>query len=132
MRRAKLRAWWEGESYNEEAALAALAANDTAGADDALFDPPPFDMPARLAALAVLWGEGRVRPGDDGADALEAARIGAPGEGVVAVLGPGREGPVAAFASAHAGKLEVFEWREETLEALKYGIAKSKLDARVS
>ena len=50
----------------------------------------------------------------------------------MAVLGPGREAPVAAFATAHAGRIEVFEWREETVEALRYGVAKAKLDARVS
>lgn len=130
--RAKFRAWWEGEPFDEEAALAALAANDVEGADDALFDPPPYDMPPRLAALSVLWGPGRVRPGDDAADAGEAARIGAPAEGRIAVLGPGMAGPVAALASAYKGAVEVFEWREETFPALQYGLLKAKLDGRVS
>ncbi|MCR6643795.1 MAG: hypothetical protein NVV62_04360 [Terricaulis sp.] len=40
--RAKFRAWWEGEAFDEEAALAAIAANDSGDADDALFDPPPI------------------------------------------------------------------------------------------
>jgi hypothetical protein len=132
MRRAKLRAWWEGETFDEAAALAEIAANDPGGADDELFDPPPFDMPPRLVALGVLWGAGRVRPGDDAVDALEPPRIGAPAEGRVAVLGPGLEAPVAAFASAHAGPIDVFEWREETFEALKHGVLKAKLDARVT
>jgi len=130
--RAKLRAWWDGEAYDETAALAEIAANDPGGADDALFDPPAYDMPPRLAALGVLWGEGRVRPGDDKADALEPARIGAPGDGCIAVLGPGMAAPVVAFASAHAGPIQVFEWREETVEALKYGVAKATLEPRVS
>lgn len=132
LRRAKLRAWWDGEAFDEAAALADLAANDTGGADDELFDPPPFDIPARLAALGVLWGAGRVRPGDDSADALEPARIGAEADGRVAVLGPGMAGPVAAFASAHGGPIDVFEWREETIEALKYGVTTAKLDKRVT
>lgn len=130
--RAKLRAWWEGEAYDEASALAALAANDTGDADEHLFDPPPFEMPPRLAALGVLWGAGRVRPGDAAGEASEVARIGAVPEGRVAVLGPGLEAPIVAFAGAHAGPIDVFEWREETFDALKYGIAKSKLDARVS
>lgn len=130
--RAKFRAWWEGESYDEEAALAALAANDTEGAEDALFDPPPFDMPPRLAALSVLWGAGRVRPGDAGADAAEAARIAAPAEGRIGILGPGLQAPVAAFAGAHAGPIDVFEWREESFAALAHGVAVAKLDGRVS
>lgn len=135
--RAKLRAWWEGEEFNEEAALAEInaqlaaepelePANDT---DAVLFE---YELPARLKALAVLWGEDRVRPGDATADTLEPARIGLPREGVLAVLGPGLAGPMVAVAAAHPGRIEVFEWREETFEALKHGIANAKLDDRIS
>lgn len=139
--RAKLRAWWEGEAFNEEAAIAEIeaklaaepAANDaTDVAEDELFDPPAFELPARLQALAVLWGENRVRPGDATADKLEPARIGLAPEGVLAVLGPGLAGPMEAVAAAHPGKIEVFEWREETFEALKHGLQVAKLDQRVT
>jgi hypothetical protein len=136
--RAKLRAWWDGAAYDEAAALAAYeaqltTANENSGnADDELFDEPEFDLPPRLQALALLWGEGRVRPGDSTADKLEPARIGLGPEGVLAVLGPGLVGPLTAVAGAHSGKIEVFEWREETLDALKHGVAKAKLADRVS
>jgi hypothetical protein len=136
--RAKLAAWWDGVAYDEAAALAAIEANaaneNTAddGAEAELFDAPEFDMPPRLAALGLLWGEGRVRPGDSTADGLEPARIGLTAEGVLAVLGPGLEGSLSAVAAAHPGKIEVFEWREETYEALKHGVLKAKLDDRVS
>lgn len=140
--RAKLRAWWDGETFNEEAALAEIeaklaaepAANDTAdaGAEDELFDAPVYELPARLQALAILWGDDRVRPGDATADKLEPARIGLAPEGVLAVLGPGLAGPMVAVAAAHPGKIEVFEWREETFDALKHGLAQAKLDERVS
>lgn len=135
--RAKLRAWWEGEAFNEDAAVAeiearlAQAAND-GDADDQLFDEPAYEMPARLAALNVLWGEGRIRPGDRTADALEPARIGLAPDGVLALLGPGLVGPVAAVANAHPGRIDVFEWREETLDALKYGVRKAGLEDRVT
>ncbi len=136
--RAKFRAWWEGEEFSEAAAAAEIeaavneaAAND-AGAEAELFDAPEYDLPARLVALAMLWGDGRVRPGDATADGLEPARIGLPAEGVLAVLGPGLHAPVVALANGHAGKIEVFEWREETLEALTHGIAKANLADRVS
>ena len=133
--RARFAAWWEGEAFDEAAALAAIeaAANDktTEGAEDALFDLPPFDMPPRLTALAALWGGGRVRPGDDASEKLEPARLGIAAEGVLAVLGPGLEAPLVAIAAAHAGKIEVFEWREESFEALKYGVAKANLTERV-
>lgn len=131
--RAKLRAWWEGEPFDPAKVEAELANDaDPAGADDALFDPPPFDMPPRLAALNALWGAGRIRPGDDTADALEPARLGLAPDGVMALLGPGMAAPAIAAAGAHPGRIEVFEWREETVEALKHGVRAAKLDARVS
>lgn len=136
--RAKLHAWWNGEPFNEEAAVAEIeaklaaepAANDAAEAD--LFDELPYEWPARLQALAVLWGEDRVRPGDATADKLEPARIGLAPDGVLAVLGPGLAGPMVAVAAAHPGKIEVFEWREETIEALQHGLKQAKLDERVT
>jgi hypothetical protein len=63
---------------------------------------------------------------------LEPARIGLSSEGVLAVLGPGLEGSLAAVAAAHPGKIEVFEWREETFDALKHGVESAKLDERIS
>ena len=93
---------------------------------------PRSNYPARLVALAKLWGEDRVRPGDDTLDALEPARIGIAPDGVLAVLGPGLVGPLIAIAGAHPGKIECFEWRDETFEALKYGVRKAKLEARVA
>jgi hypothetical protein len=136
--RARFHARWEGEEFDEAAAQAAIeaAANDadpkqTGGADDELFDAQPFDMPPRLAALATLWGEGRVRPGAAPDEELYTSRLGLAPEGVLAVLGPGLEAPLGALAKAHAGKIEAFEWREEAFEALKHGVAKAKLDERI-
>lgn len=136
--RARFHAWWEGEAFDEAAAQAAIeaAANDAPKADvnsteDELFDALPFDMPARLTALAAIWGEGRVRPGDDASEKFEPARLGIAPEGVLAVLGPGLEAPLTAIAGAHPGKIEAFEWRDETFEALKHGLAKAKLVERI-
>jgi cyclopropane fatty-acyl-phospholipid synthase-like methyltransferase len=132
--KARFRAWWEGESFDEAAALAAVdaAANDLSGADDELFDPPPFDTPPRLAALGAIWGEGRIRPGEAGDERAVFAALGLSGEGALALLGPGHAAPIATYAEAHPGRIDVFEWREETVEALKYEMAKAKLDQRVS
>lgn len=132
--RARLRAWWEGEELDEAAVAAALeaeAAND-ADADAELFDEPEYEPPPRLVALAALWGENRIRPGDATADKLEPARMGLAPDGVLAVLGLGHVGPLAAVAAAHPGRIDLFEWREETLEALTCGVRKAKLDKRVS
>jgi hypothetical protein len=139
--RAKLRAWWVGEAFDEATAAAEIEAkladaeiaNDANDAtEDDLFDEPPYEMPARLAALSILWGDDRVRPGDATADKLEPARIGLGPEGVLAVLGSGLAGPLNAVAGAHPGKIEVFEWREETIDALQHGIKTAKLDDRVN
>jgi len=130
--RAKLRAWWEGEAFDRDAAQAEIDAALAAAAEDELFDAPVYELPPRLKALSLLWGEGRVRPGDSTADKLEPARIGLSPEGVLAVLGPGLVGPVEAVAAAHPGKIEVFEWREETIDALKHGVVTAKLDERVT
>lgn len=128
--RARLRAWWEGEEL-DEAAIEAEIAND-ADADGELFDEPAYEPPPRLVALAALWGENRIRPGDSTADKLEPARLGLAPDGLLAVLGAGHAGPLAAVAAAHPGKIEAFEWREETLEALKSGVRKARLDERVT
>lgn len=131
--RARLHAWWEGETFNEEAALAALEpTSGTDGAEDALFDPPVFTPPPRLAALALLWGESRIRPDCGALDHFDPTLLSLAGDGVLAVLGPGAMAPLAAVAAAHPGKIEAFEWREEVLDALKHGIAKAKLAERVS
>ncbi len=135
--RARFHAWWEGEAFDEAAAQAAIdvTANDDvkdpSDPDEELFDAAPFDMPARLTALGALWGDGRVRPGDAVSEALEPSRVGIAPEGVLAVLGAGLEAPLAAIAGAHPGKIEAFEWREETFDALKHGVAKAKLDERI-
>jgi len=134
---AKFRAWWEGEAFDEAAAIAAFeaSANDhkpIEGADDHLFDEPPYELPPRLSALAALWGEGRVRPGQSAAEAGAVARLAIPADGVLAVLSPGLAAPVVAVAEKHPGKIQVFEWRDETLDALKHGVKAAKLDDRVS
>lgn len=136
---ARFKAWWDGAEFDEAAALAEIeakfaadAANDTEGADDALFDAIPYDMPPRLAALALIWGEGRIRPGDATAEGLEPARVGLAGDGVLALLSPGLVAPLLAVAAAHPGKIEAFEWREESFDALRHGLTEAKLDDRVS
>jgi len=134
--RARFHAWWEGEEFDEAATLAEIertfseeAAND---ADAELFDEPEYEPPPRLVALATLWGDGRVRPGDGAAEGLQPARLGLKPDGLLAVIGPGLAAPVVAIAGAHAGKIDVFEWREETLEALKHGVGKANLSDRVT
>lgn len=132
--RARLAAWWDGEIFDEAAAMARIEARLAAVSDRAADDAgaPVYDPPPRLVALAAIWGEGRIRPGDDTADKLEPARMGLAPDGVLAVLGPGHVGPLAALATAHPGRIEAFEWREETFPALECGLAGAGLSGRIA
>lgn len=134
--KARLRAWWDGDAFDEAAASAEieaqLVAGLPAGADDHLFDEPEIELAPRLQALTKLWGEGRIRPGDETADALEPARLGVAPDGVLAVLSPGLVGPLAAIAGAHPGKIDAFEWREEAVEPLQAQVRKAQLADRVN
>jgi hypothetical protein len=136
--RARFAAWWEGADFDEAATLAELeakrsAANENSGdAEEALFDEPRFPLPPRVVALATLWGEGRIRPGDSGDEGLLVTLLALPGDAKLAVLGPGHAAPLIAFAGAHAGRIEAFEWREETLEALSCAVRKAQLETRVA
>ena len=130
--RARLAAWWDGEIFDEAAASARIEAR-LAAADAAAggLAAPAYDAPPRLVALAALWGEGRIRPGDDTADKLEPARMGLAPDGVLAVLGPGHVGPLIALAAAHPGRIEAFEWRAGTFAALDHSLAAARLGGRI-
>lgn len=119
---AKFRAWWDGAAFDEAGFVAQLeqeAANPPEPADVAgdLFDAP---VDPRLEALQRLWGAGRIAPASDPLP-FE------PGEGAtIALLGPGLAEPAKAL-SAYAN-LHIFEWRSETREALKRGLAEAGLE----
>ncbi|MES1200724.1 MAG: hypothetical protein ABUS57_04685 [Pseudomonadota bacterium] len=133
--KARLRAWWEGDEFDPATAEAEIEARLLAANDDVadeLFDEPEIELPPRLAALSRLWGEGRLRPSDDTADALEPARIGLAPDGILALLSPGLIGPVASIAAAHSGRIDVFEWRDETVGTLRDQVRKAKLGDRVA
>jgi len=129
--KARFAAWWSGKDFDADAVKAANDGAHEEGLERDLFGAPVGPAPARIVALGLIWGEHRLRPGADSADGLEPARIGAPDDGVVAVLGPGHAAPVAAFASAYKGAIEVFEWRDESLAHMRAALEKLGLDARV-
>jgi SAM-dependent methyltransferase len=118
---AKLRAWWEGESFDAAAYLAAqeAAANAAPAAEpdltNDLFDAPRDE---RLEALQKLWGAGRIAP-PLSPDAFAALAL--PETPDVVLLGPGLYGDVGAFLGAKAVKL--LEWRSETRATLSAAAA---------
>jgi len=128
--RARFHAWWEGETFDPAAAASEAPATSESAA-------PAEDLPApapepRLTALEILWGPGRLGPGEEHEDRLQPARIGLPATGLLAVLGPGLEAPIIAAAEAHPGNLVAFEWREEAQSHLPYRLAHSALAARAT
>jgi hypothetical protein len=125
---ARLRAWWDGQEFD----AAALVAEPEGGPiDDAeLFAEPEIPEDPRLAALQRIWGRGRLCPGDDAQDARMTAQAIETATGRLAVLGPGLAGPMHNLGRAHPGPIDVFEWRDEVVEALSDGVARIKLAAR--
>ena len=134
--KARFRAWWEGADFDAAAALAAIgsAANDAGAEGDVdaeLFAADEPDDP-RLDALQRIWGQGRVGPGDDAAEAGLASKLNLTATATLGLFGPGLGAPVAAIAQTHLGEIRVFEWREEALAALRRAVTRARLDARVA
>jgi SAM-dependent methyltransferase len=80
----------------------------------------------------MLWGLGRIMPGDQAQDGLEPARIGVERGAVLAVFGPGLPGPLVSISLAHPGRIEAFEWREETIEELTDGVRRANFADRIN
>ena len=135
--KARLRAWWEGADFDEAGALAAIeaAANDAGqdgNVDAELFAAEAEPEDPRLDALQRIWGQGRVGPGDDAAEAGLATKLNLTATATLGLFGPGLGAPVTAIAQTHLGEIRVFEWREETLPALRRAVTRARLDARVT
>ncbi len=130
--RARFKAWWEGAEFDPSVLDVANASDSETSIESELFDEPAREFPARLVALQRLWGEGRIFPGDDTADALVPALTGVAAEGVIAVIGPGLSQPLIGLAAAHPGAVKAFEWRDETADFLAYQLRRTKLGDRVS
>lgn len=131
--RARFQAWWSGAAFDEAAAMAAIAAtaNDE-GVDADLFAAASTPEDPRLDALQRIWGSGRVGPGAAAVETLYPARLTLSASGTLGLFGPGLSGPVTAIAEAHLGDIRVFEWREETQDALRRGVTLAQLDKRVT
>jgi hypothetical protein len=123
--RARFHAWWEGETFDR----AAIAADKQEQPPPEATLPEPAAEP-RLTALEILWGKGRVTPGEEHDDRLQPARIGLPATGLLAVLGPGLEAPILAAAEAHPGDFIAYEWREEAQGHLAYRLANGPVSTR--
>ncbi len=110
-------AWWEGEPFDLDSVRAEM---DT----HAPMETAPMPMQVervlspRLSALELVWGPGRLFPGDELDESMLAAEILAAGtEGPLLLLGPGLDAPVRGFASAER-EIHVLEWRSEAIEIL--------------
>lgn len=121
---AMIKAWWNGAD--------APPAPPSQSAEEAdLFEPAPKPLDPRLAALALVWGEGRLAPEDAAGEALIPARLDTDANATFFILAPGLCGPVAEVARGHQGPIKLFEWRAETREALTDGLRAGAIAARV-
>jgi hypothetical protein len=116
---AKFRAWWDGAAYDEAAVLAALEKPAEPEQPDLSADLFEAQPDPRLCALQRIWGPGRLMP--ESAPAFMEVAEGA----AITLIGPGLWTPVADYA-AYA-TLHVYEWRSETRETLKAGLAQAEL-----
>jgi hypothetical protein len=134
---ARFKAWWDGKDFNAEAFAADLPPEDAPAlgeraSDEDLFEPALTPDEIRLGALQRIWGKGRIMPGENGAEALHVARLGAPATGTIGLFGPGLIAPVTGLSEAHPGPIHVFEWREEAQASLKRAIEKGAAAKRTS
>jgi len=143
---AKFLAWWDGKDFDpvaygaqREAQKAAAKQAEPAkpakppaafaqGGD--LFEGPLPLAPARLEALAAVWGPGRVMPSVEDEERAYLVRLAPAVEAPLALIGPGGIGPVRVAGRYHAGAMTVFEWREETQAHLKASLSALECAAR--
>ncbi len=126
---AKFRAWWDGVAFDAEAFEAARAPTPApepetpeqaeAATIEVLFDAPNRERDPRIAALELLWGEGRVAPGEAEVETAAIESLGVSTIGALAILSPSYTAPLMNLTAAHKGAVRVFEWREEVFRALE-------------
>jgi len=136
---ARLKAWWEGAVFDQEAFEAQLAAEPAANDSAAAHPVDPSDPAGifeaepdpRLVALQLIWGERRLGPGEPTMEELVAGRLAMAETGALAVSGVGLAEPVLRMGDGHPGPIRVLEWRKETRAALAAGLKAAGLDSRV-
>ncbi len=142
--RAKFSAWWEGEDFDADAFHAARATMhrearenralagkaNTADTGD-LFEAPLEPDTPRIVALSHIWGKGRSFPGADDEDDDPFRALPETG-GAMALIGPGGISVVKAAARRHAGRILVFEWRDDVLATLKSQCARLEAGGRLA
>lgn len=110
-------AWWEGEPFDLDSVRAEI--QSVAPAESAPMPMQAEIVPSpRLSALELVWGTGRVFPGDGAEERALATEILAPAlDGPLLLLGPGLDAPVRAVAEA-GREVHIGEWRSEATEIL--------------
>lgn len=120
----RLKAWWDGVDPDPEAIAAARALAEPE------WTQPGVEHP-RLAALQLLWGDGRLMPGDAEMDRARLAALQMEPNAPLLVIGPGLAEPVRVLAEAHHGPIEALEWRTETAPVLAKDLSGAGLGERV-
>lgn len=111
-------AWWEGEPFDLELVREELATHEANHqAEMPVAAEGPLDP--RLSALELLWGRGRIGPGDEDEDQEFVQSIASflP-DGTLLAIGPGLDAPMAPILALERPTL-IREWRHGTIDALR-------------
>ena len=118
----RFNAWWEGFEFDADAERQRLIA-------ERFGDPTKDDPAARLSTL--IWGEGRLDPGDPAWTMRHARLLGLPLKAKVAVFGAGRGAPLADLKAGTRWKLSGFTAEtgsSDRKDLTNYDIAAARVD----
>lgn len=125
-------AWWEGEPFDLDLVREELATHE-ANHQAEMPLAAELTLDPRLSALELLWGKGRIAPGDEDEDQefVQAIASLLP-DGRLLAIGPGLDAPLLPILHLERPVL-IREWRHGIIDALRsrlpaYGDMISQLD----
>jgi|JI10StandDraft_1071094.scaffolds.fasta_scaffold161243_1 cyclopropane fatty-acyl-phospholipid synthase-like methyltransferase len=127
----RLKAWWNGDETAADAIeqavrkhLAERAMIRAAGTQ--------VDVPARVKALQLAWGDGRIVAGLPQEGANDLALLGLPPKAKIALIGGGVSEPAMELIRGNDFSVVMYEWRGACLAPARRRVAVAGLADRVS
>lgn len=130
---ARFHAWWEGEAKADRADGASEAPTRAPlSAEAASLRKQLSTGDPNVLAREVLWGDGRVGPGENDDDIRQTAALALDANSSVCWLGVGLATPAATLAAASGAYITGLEWRESWLERAQKVVAAASLGRRLT